>query len=346
MIFKSALHIVFASALALTACAPSEAQAPQSDTNNLQKADKPKNNQPVSRPPSELKNAVKIDNSSSTKIVMLGTGTPVPTPERSGPSTAIIVGKQSYIFDFGPGVVRRASAMSPRFGGPFEALKGKNLKTVFLTHLHSDHSAGFADLLLTGWSGGHRNEPVKLIGPEGIEKLAKGTHDAFDTDMKYRIYGLEDTNNQGWRVETTIVKEGLVYQDENIKVQAFPVIHGSWPNAFGYRVETADKVIVISGDLAPNDKIREYSKNADYLIHETYCERGLVENMKPIRVPYHRGNHTSTKELAALANEVKPKTLILTHILPFGCTFDEIMDEVKADYSGEVIIANDLDVFR
>lgn len=340
---KFASYVFVAAALALIGCSPSSAEAPQ---------EKPKPKATIQdgggikvvRP--ETNDQVEIDNSSTTKIVMLGTGTPVPTPARSGPSVAIIVGDASYIFDFGPGVVRQASNLSPRFNGPFDALRGKNLKTAFLTHLHSDHTVGFADLLLTAWTGGHRKAPLKLFGPEGIDELVEGTLSAYDTDIKYRLYGLEDTNNSGWRAETSIVAEGLVYEDENIKVHAFPVIHGSWPNAFGYRAETKDKVIVISGDLAPNDKIREYSKNADYLIHEVYCERGLVENIIPVRQKYHRGNHTSTKELANLANEVKPGELILTHVLPFGCTYQEVIDEVTEDYSGKVTLANDLDIFR
>lgn len=280
-----------------------------------------------------------------TRVVMLGTGTPVPFPERSGPSVAIIVDQNLYIFDFGPGLVRRATALTPRFGGDIAELDPKNMTIAFLTHLHHDHSSGFADMLLTGWSGGHRNQPMEIYGPEGVEELIEGTLAAFDHDIKYRVYGLEDTNDMGWRVNVHTVKEGLVFSDEKVKVFAFPVLHGSWPNAFGYRVVSKDKTIVISGDLRPNEKIREYSKNADYLIHETYCHRGLIENMSPVRQAYHRSNHTSSKELAQLANEVRPGTLVLTHILPFGCSFEDVLEEVQADYDGKVILAEDLDIY-
>lgn len=339
--------LVLLSAAVLAACSPGDAAAGQADP-EIKAAPEPikKDGTGITVKRPETKSGVKIDNSSTTKIVMLGTGTPVPTPARSGPSVAIVVGDDSYIFDFGPGIVRQAAKMSPRFNGPFDALRGKNLKVAFLTHLHSDHTAGFADLLLTGWTGGHRKEPLKLIGPEGIQELVDGTLEAYDVDIKYRVYGLEDTNNTGWRVDVTEVSEGSVFEDDNVKVIAFPVPHGSWPNAFGYRIETADKTIVISGDLRPNEKIKEYSQGADYLIHEVYCERGLVENMKPIRQTYHRGNHTSTKELAKLANDVKPAVLILTHVLPFGCSYTEVLKEVTSDYSGKVIMAKDLDVFK
>lgn len=280
-----------------------------------------------------------------TQVVMLGTGTPVHNPERSGPAVAIVTGNQSYLFDFGPGVVRRAAALSPRFGGDIEALAAPNLNIAFLTHLHSDHTAGFPDLLLTGWASGKRDKRVRLFGPDGVQQLVSGTYEAYEDDIKYRLYHRGKVSDEGWRVETQVVKEGLVYEDESIRVIAFPVLHGSWPQAFGYRVETADKVVVISGDLRPGGKIREYSENADYLIHEVYCDAGLkkrsVEDQR-----YHSNNHTSTRELAELANRVRPGALVLTHVIPFGCTEEEILNEVSNDYDGEVIFANDLDIYK
>ena len=98
-----------------------------------------------------------------TKLILLGTGTPNADPDRSGPSLAIVVGDNSYIVDFGPGMVRRASALSKQWGGKIEALNANNLKLAFLTHLHSDHTAGYADLILTPWVLG-RNTPLEVYG--------------------------------------------------------------------------------------------------------------------------------------------------------------------------------------
>lgn len=280
-----------------------------------------------------------------TRIAMLGTGTPVHDPKRSGPSIAIVVDDKSYIFDFGPGLVRRAAALSPRFGGDIPALKASSLNIAFLTHLHSDHTAGFADLLLTGWSSGNRDVRMKVFGPDGIQQLVAGIHEAYEDDIKYRLYHRGKSTDQGWRVDVGVVQEGLVYEDESVRVIAFPVKHGSWPNAFGYRVETKDKTVVISGDLSPNDKIREYSKDADYLIHEVYCEAGVRQRSEADQ-RYHGSNHTSTKELAQLANQVKPGVLVLNHVLFFSCTPDELVSEVEADYDGKVVLAEDLDVYQ
>ena len=91
------------------------------------------------------------DSTSKTRIVLLGTGTPSPDPERSGPATVIVVNGTPYLIDFGPGVVRRIAAASQK-GVP--GLSVLNIKHVFLTHLHSDHTAGYPDLILTPWSAG------------------------------------------------------------------------------------------------------------------------------------------------------------------------------------------------
>ena len=157
-----------------------------------------------------------------TKVVMLGTGTPNPDPDRSGPSVAIVVDDTPYLVDFGPGVVRRAAAMTPRFGGDIEALSMKNLKVAFLTHLHSDHSAGLPDLILTPWVEG-RDQPLQLYGPDGIEEMASHILKAYDADIRYRIDGLEPANETGWRVDAYTLDDGVVYEDDNVKVEAFRV---------------------------------------------------------------------------------------------------------------------------
>jgi ribonuclease BN (tRNA processing enzyme) len=111
-----------------------------------------------------------FSDSDITKVVMLGTGTPVPSPSQSGCSVAIVVNNTPYIVDFGPGLIRKAAAMSPRYGGNIKGLNVKNIKHAFLTHLHSDHTTGYPDLILTPWVQG-RNEPLEIYGPEGINEM-------------------------------------------------------------------------------------------------------------------------------------------------------------------------------
>lgn len=287
--------------------------------------------------------SAELARSDTTQVVLLGTGTPNADPERLGPAVAIVVNETPYIVDFGPGVVRQAAAMSPSYGGKVAGLEVDNLAYAFLTHLHSDHTVGLPDLLLTPWVL-ERDRPLELFGPEGTEAMARHILKAYDADIKYRLYGLEPANNQGWRVNVHEIEEGIVFEDDNVKVEAFPVRHGTWPNAFGYRFTTPDRIIVISGDAAPDSKLEEYASNADILIHEVYSVEGF-RRRDPYWQEYHSTNHTSSHELGELASRVQPKLLVLYHILFWGASEETVLREVREKYSGEVVLGNDLDVF-
>jgi len=281
--------------------------------------------------------------SDTTQVVMLGTGTPNADPERSGPAVAIVVNGTPYLVDFGPGVVRRAAAMSPTYGGPIAGLEVENLRYAFLTHLHSDHSAGLSDLILTPWVL-ERDQPLELYGPDGIEEMASHILKAYRADIDYRVYGLEPANNLGWRVNAHTVEEVVVFEDDNVKVEAFRVRHGTWPNAYGYRFTTPDRVIVISGDAAPDETIERYADGADILIHEVYSVEGF-ERRDPYWQKYHSTNHTSAHELGELASRAKPGLLVLYHVLFWGASEETVLREVREKYAGEVVLADDLDVF-
>ena len=277
-------------------------------------------------------------------MVLLGTGTPNPSPERSGPSVAVVVNDTPYLVDFGPGVVRRAAALSPRYGGSIKGLAAKNLKHAFLTHLHSDHTAGYPDLILTPWVMG-RDAPLEVYGPEGLRNMTDHILEAYREDIRYRLYGMEPANNEGWRVNAhEIRKEGVVYRDSNVTVEAFPVQHGTWPNAWGYRFTTPDRVIVISGDTRPTEKIVEYARGADILIHEVYSQ-AMWEKKDDFWKTYHRQNHTSTLELGRLAAQARPRLVVLYHILSWGAGDEDLLKEIAREYDGRVVVGKDLDVF-
>ena len=285
-----------------------------------------------------------FESSDVTQIVMLGTGTPNPNPSRSGPAIAIVVNDVPYIVDFGPGVVRQAAAMSPQFGGNIVGLETKRIARAFLTHLHSDHTTGYPDLILTPWTMG-REEPLEVFGPEGIVEMTNHVLDAWQEDIRYRVYGSQPANDTGWRVNAHVVKEGVIYTDDNVSVEAFPVIHGSWPNAFGYRFTTPDRVIVISGDAAPSDTIEKYAQGADVLIHEVYSEAKLNARGDAFWQKYYEANHTSGTELGAIAEEAGVGLLILYHLLPVGVDASDVIEEVRKTFSGNLAAASDLDIF-
>jgi ribonuclease Z len=285
-----------------------------------------------------------FSDSELTKLVLLGTGNPNPSPDQSGCSMALVVRDTPYIIDFGPGLIRRAASMIPAYGGSMEALESSNLKTAFLTHLHSDHTAGYPDLILTPWVMG-RKEPMELYGPVGTGHMTEHILTAYQEDIRYRVYGQEPTNNQGWRVNWhEFDQEGEIYRDSNIAVEAFPVIHGSWPNAWGFRFTTPDKVIVVSGDCRPSPKVMEYAAGVDILVHEVYSHAGY-QNKPADWKAYHAAHHTSTLELGEIARTARPGKVVLYHILFWGSSGEELLQEIQSIYGGQVFVGQDLDIF-
>ena len=277
---------------------------------------------------------------SETQIVFLGTGTPNADPDRSGPAVAIIVNDQPYLVDFGPGVVRRASLA---FRSGITGLALPKLTRAFVTHLHSDHTAGYPDLILTPWVL-ERNRPLEVYGPPGLKAMTSHILAAYKEDIDIRLHGLEHANASGYKVIAHEIKPGLIYKDANVTVKAFLVRHGSWKWAFGYRFETPDRTIVISGDTAPAESIVENCKSCDVLIHEVYSQAGFATRT-PAWQQYHSHFHTSSKELAEIAGRSKPGMLILYHQLFWGMSEESLLSEIRSGYQGRVVSAHDLDVY-
>jgi ribonuclease BN (tRNA processing enzyme) len=278
-----------------------------------------------------------------TQIIFLGTGTPYPSPESSGPATAVVVNGTAYLVDAGTGVVRRAKAASLK-GIP--ALDAKNLRIVFITHLHSDHTIGLPDLIFTPWIM-HRTAPLEVYGPPGIKAMTDHILAAWKDDNDIRINGLEHGNTTGYKVNAHEIGAGVVYRDSNVTVKSFLVPHGSWPEALGYRFETKDRTIVFSGDTHPSDAIVENCNGCDVLIHEVYSERGYADSDSAWR-KYSKSFHTSTTELAAIATRARPKMLILYHQMYFSHSSADnekaMLAEIRKHYKGVVVSAHDLDV--
>jgi ribonuclease BN (tRNA processing enzyme) len=274
-----------------------------------------------------------------TRLVLLGTGTPNADPARSGPALAVVTGDTSYLVDFGPGVVRRAAAASQK---GIAALQPPNLTCAFLTHLHSDHTAGYPDLILTPWVLG-RAVPLQVYGPAGLQAMTDHILAAYEQDIHERLTGLEPANDQGYRVDAHEITPGECYRDTHVSVEAFPVSHGSWP-AFGYKFTTPDRIIVISGDTAPVENVVKHSAGCDVLVHEVYSVAGFQR--RPLDWQrYHAHVHTSSRELAEIAQRARPGLLVLVHQLFWGTSADDLVAEVRQFYDGPVVSGSDLDVF-
>lgn len=275
-----------------------------------------------------------------TQVVVLGAGTPVADPERWGPSVAVVVNGRAYLVDCGPGVVRRAAAAEKN---GIAALKATNLGVVFITHLHSDHTLGYPDLIFSPWVLG-RKEPLEAYGPRGLKNMTDHIEKTWREDIEVRQRGLEQANASGYRVNVHAVRSGEVYRDENVTVKAFPVKHGIWKEAYGYKFETKDRKIVISGDTAPSDEVVKACDGCDVLLHEVYNPHGAEMKEEHWR-EYFRTFHTSPAELGEIARRAHPKLLIVYHQVLEKLPEADLMDQIGHEYSGNWVSAKDLGVY-
>ncbi|MBI3476941.1 MAG: MBL fold metallo-hydrolase [Acidobacteria bacterium] len=286
---------------------------------------------------------------SHAQVVVLGTGTPLADPERSGPAVAVVVNGAAYLVDCGPGVVRRAAAAEK---AGIKALAVDKLKIVFITHLHSDHTLGYPDLIFSPWVL-DRHEPLEAYGPRGLRRMTDHIEKAWSEDVKLRLGGLEEANSTGYKVnvhEIADTRAGapaphVVYRDANVTVSAFPVKHGTWKYAYGYRFDTKDRRIVISGDTAPTDEVVKACNGCDVLLHEVFNpkRKKIVEN--PTKQLYFRAFHTSPAELGELAARARPKLLVLYHQVMGETTEEDLVQQVREHYAGTFVSAKDLGVY-
>ncbi len=279
--------------------------------------------------------------STETRVVMLGTGTPNPDPQRSGPAVAVVVNGTAYLVDAGPGVVRRAAAAAARHHIP--ALEAKNLDIVFLTHLHSDHTVGLPDVIHTGWVA-ERPGALRVFGPPGTTRLVDHLQEAFREDIQVRSTGKQPHTPEGWKVDAKEITTGVIYQDSNVIVKAFLVPHPDWNVSFGYRFETADRTVVISGDTGPSEAVVDACNGCDLLVHEVYSAIRF-EHIAPEWQAYHRTAHTSTRALADLATRARPGLLVLYHQLYWGTDDAGLLAEITPRYPGRVVSARDLEIY-
>jgi len=282
---------------------------------------------------------------SRTQVVLLGTGNPSPTPDSSGPSTAIVVNDEPYLVDFGPGVVRRAAA-AQRKG--IAALRPANIHYAFVTHLHSDHTVGYPDLIFTPWVVG-RQRPLEVFGPRGIKAMTNHVLAAWTDDIEIRRGPVERPllSADAYRVNAHEISPGIVYKDGNVTITAFVVQHGEWGDrAFGYRFQTSDRTIVVSGDTTPSQAVVEQCNGCDVLIHEVYTEAGYAK-ASPEWQRMRREYHTSSRQLGELATRARPGLLILYHqSYQFNESSEEdLMREMRAVYRGRFVSGHDLDVY-
>jgi ribonuclease BN (tRNA processing enzyme) len=271
----------------------------------------------------------------STVVVLLGTGMPRPDPEASGPATAVVVGQRVFLVDAGPGVERRLAGAHLPIDG---------VTALFVTHLHSDHTLGYPDLIFTSWVMG-RKTPLAAYGPHGLRAMTEHILAAWAEDIDVRTNGLEQRTPGGYRVDVHETAPGVVYDSGGVRVTAFPVEHGTWREAYGYRFDTPGRSVVISGDTKPSENLVRAAAGADVLVHEVYPAARMAANATESTPwpTYMREFHTSDVELGQLAARIRPKLLILSHIIRRGATDGELLAAVRRSFDGRVVVGHDLE---
>jgi len=273
----------------------------------------------------------------STVVVMLGTGTPRPTPDVWGPATAVLVGGRVFLVDAGVGVERRLAAAG---------LPVTGVTAAFITHLHSDHTLGLADLILTSWVMG-RTRPFPVYGPHGLAQMTEHLYAAFAKDIQIRTEGLEHESRDGYRVDVREIGPSVVYDSGGVRVTAFLVNHGSWREAYGYRFDTPGRSIVLSGDTRPSEELVRMATGVDVLIHEVQPSDSAQHpgNRSATEwASYVREYHTTALRLGELAARARPKLLVVYHN-GRRVADDQILADIRRAYSGPVVMAADLQRF-
>ncbi len=276
-----------------------------------------------------------------TQVVVLGTGTPIPDAHRAGSSIAVIHKGQAYLFDIGAGAVR--NAVTARYKYDIPSLYPSQICCVFLTHLHSDHTTDYSELAATLWW--RSRAQLSAWGPQGLEQLTNGMYEMMAPDTALRTGGSQPVQSSALnKIDVNEIEEGIVLQRDGLTVEAFAVPHGEIKPAFGYKITTDNKSIVISGDTSYSETLLEKARGVDLLFHEVISDSGLTAQPE-FWQQYHKASHTLASDVGRLASEAKPGLLVLYHGLFYGVPEPIIVEEVRATYDGEVVLANDLDIF-
>ena len=264
--------------------------------------------------------------------ILLGTGFPRPDGIHAGPSTAIVAGDQWFVVDAGRGATMRIASAN---------LDYANLQAVFLTHFHSDHTAGLPDLFNTSWQFGRKARPLELYGPPGVSRLATAMRDFFRDDIHYRRDLLEKHPAAGATITPHVVREGVVYDKGGVRVTAFAVDHRPVEPAFGYRFDCGGRSIVVSGDTRPTPNLVKFAKGADVLVMEAFLpEHFLKRDSREVAERLMR-YHTRAEEAGELAAAAGVKTLVLTHLIPAGAA-ETFRERAAKAFKGKIVVGDDL----
>ena len=309
-----------------------------------------------------------IETPNDTQILFLGTaGGPPLRLDRSEPSTLLIVDGRPYLIDCGIATMRRMLQAG---------VQSEQIKTIFFTHLHSDHDLGLADVMANDYFrlGLARSAPsIHIYGPPQTKELV----DAAFRYISITVRPFASENRSDFPVRNgefaspfaahEIDHEGVVFQDDKIRVVAVENTHYALMPAedrkhlksFSYRFETPHGVIVFTGDTAPSDAVARLAKDADVLLAEvsyrdaadldqTVNAMAAITHATPERSKTFRAHflfeHLDAQAVGELASKAQVKSVLLYHYNPANKADEEaFVSGVKSYFSGPVFAPADLD---
>lgn len=266
-------------------------------------------------------------------VVTLGTGSPIPDPNRAGAATLVRAVGKTLLVDAGRGVVMRLAA-----AGVLPPM----LDRVLLTHLHSDHIADFNDVLTTRWVMSPIESPLSVIGPPGTAAFVDRTIAMLSDDVRYRLDHHADLTWEP-RCETHEVLDGVAWEADGVRVLASPTDHRPVAPTIGFRIEAEEKVIALAGDTVPCDGLDALCAGADVYV-QTVLRADLVQNVPSPRFQDILDYHSSCEDAGRTAARAGVGTLVLTHPVPPPApgTEDEWVAQAAEHFDGEIVLAHDL----
>ena len=269
------------------------------------------------------------------EITLLGTGSPIPDPNRAGPSTLVRTNGQTFLIDCGRGALQRMAAVGAGAAG---------LSALLLTHLHSDHVGELGDLLITRWITTFTPDPAPLpiIGPPGTAEMVEATLAAFRHDIGYRIAHHADLTEPP-AVEVFEYTDGVVWDRDGVTIRVAPTDHRPVAPTIGFRIETGSESVVLAGDTVPCDTLDGLARGADALVH-TVIRKDIIDHIPQQRIKDICDYHSSVQQAAATAARAGVGTLVMTHYVPALVPGQEDQRRALAasEFGGRIELGDDL----
>jgi len=279
--------------------------------------------------------------SAGTRLILLGTaGGPRPHTTRSAPAQVVVVNGAAYVIDCGNCVARQLVAA----GVPL-----RTIRSVLVTHHHSDHNADYGTLLLLAWTAG-LTTPVDTWGPPPLQRITDAFFEMSATDVDARMQDEGRPDLRPLVHAHELHAGGRVFEDSNVKIAAAVVDHPPLKPAFAYRVDAADRSVVISGDTRPSDAVAALARGADVLVHEAMMPSAVdrlvasVPNASDLRRSI-LSHHTTAEEAGQVAQAAGVGTLVLSHLVPAedpSVPDDAWVEAARRHFRGRVLLGRDL----